>query len=691
MSNLKKIVQPGILLMNQFRLMTKFGILSTILMILLALALYQFFSVDFESRDFSKKEVYGVQYARYSRTLAQQIQAYHFTENKSAESVESAIAAIEKLDIMYQKILDAPQQKKEISTDLSQIKKLWQEEKQGNTKIYKDLSAALGKLHTDISDNSNLTLDPDLDSYYAMDIVMFRSEILSEHLYQLRDLINKQSNIVLSSTEKTEMIVLTTQIGDIVDTINTDLQTGITFNESKQETIMQNIKPIAEQFLTSFSSLLKKEQPKIVDTVPSTLSIAEIDTAIEINNTLFSLLTDDLEQLCQARVLIYEKRATIMWIALGIALPVLGYIFFALILSVLQSVKFIQQGLTSMENGHISVRIKINSHDELGDVAQGINHLAENRQSILIQIDEISHELVAITKKLSTSAVTSAKAADNAASSTKQVDTNIQSLSASAEEMSAFTETVDTHAKNVVLHANEGKSIASEVKNKASALRESAKSSILSAHTVYASIDERVRKALQEAAIVEEINNMVEVIARIAKQTELLALNASIEAARAGESGRGFGVVAEEIRKLSEESEASVYTIKNLTHKVQETMSLLADNSQSLLDFIDKKVNKDYADFVHVGEEYNEDANSFLSVSSAIENQLQEISSEIMEIECAVEAVTHTIIDSVAETENIAHQTDQVSDIMHEIENTSINVNEIARKLESILQRFHLK
>jgi len=691
MRHIKEIFQPGILFMDRFQLMTKFGIISVVLLCLLSLALYQFFSGDFESRNFSQKEVYGVDYARYSRSLAQEIQAYHFAGDKNSDKIDSLIENFELLDEKNKKILDAPEQKKEVSKDLSAVKKLWQQEKTG-ANLYAELSTALTKLHTDISDNSNLTLDPDIDSYYAMDVVMFRSEALSEHLYELRNLLEKQEMSSLSYSERKKLIVLITQINDLVDTMNADIQTSISFNASKHEGIMKNVTPEAEKFSTAFSALLKKTQNDLNDAYrPVSVSIAEVDFVIALNNDLFSHLADDLQQLCQARVHNYEKRANIMLVALGVGLPILVYICIGLLLSILRGVESILEGLLAIEKGYIAVRIKVGSKDELGHIAQGINRMAENMQSILMRVDEFSQTLVGITKQLSEGAMRSAKAADNAAFATKKVADDIQSLSATTEEMAACTETVDKNTKDVVGHAQQGKSIADTVEHKAAKLKNSAEDSIKTAKNLYISIDQRVRDAIKEAAIVEEINKMVEVIAAIAKQTELLALNASIEAARAGENGRGFAVVAEEIRKLSEESGSSVHSIKALTGNVQDIMKLLVTSSQELLVFIDQKVNKDYDAFVQVGEAYTKDSHSFLLVSSSIEERLLEVSMEIVEIDHAVEAVTHTVMESVAETEKISQRTDQMSTIMHEMEQTSMKVNDIAEKLEEMLHRFHIK
>lgn len=691
MTGIKKLFQPGILFMDRLQLMTKFSMISGLLFILLLLALYQFFSSNFSSRDFSKKETYGVTYAKSSFLLAEKTYSFHFTKNTDPAAVTSALSDLIQLDQQQQKILDAPEQKKEISADLLALKADW-ENLLHDPSSYGKVSQSLSRLHTDISDNSNLTLDPDLDSYYAMDVVMFRSPALAEQLYTLNQLLAAQQKTPFSYQQRKECIILMTKIENLSDTVKSDIDTAAAFNASKNETLLQNTSTAVQNFQTALANIQGKLQ-KDLENEHGTLSVtpAEIEAAVAANHDLFLILADDLQALCQQRVHMYEQKAWVMSAALAVGFPLLAYICIALLFSILQGVDLIQQGLAKMEQGYIAFRIPLTSKDELGSIARGINKMAGTMQNILLNIDEFSKTLVTATDQLSAGSSSSLQAAEDTAASTRQVAHNIQALSASSEEMSAFTQTVEHHTKSVVSQAQKGKDLSCGIEKKASDLKISSEHSAQSANTLYLSIDQRMKEALTEARIVDDINKMVETISTIARQTELLALNASIEAARAGSYGRGFAVVADEIRLLSEQSETSVESIRSLTKKVHDTMDALVKNSQELLGFIEKKVQKDYASFIGVGLEYREDSLSFLSVSDHIEQQLQEISQEIREMNQAVEDVARNIMESVQATENISKQTDRVSGIMKTMDRSSAEIKGIAQNLENILQHFHLE
>ena len=164
---------------------------------------------------------------------------------------------------------------------------------------------------------------------------------------------------------------------------------------------------------------------------------------------------------------------------------------------------------------------------------------------------------------------------------------------------------------------------------------------------------ESILKAIAEGKVVSEVKIMADKIGNIVSQTNLLALNAAIEAARAGEQGKGFAVVADEVRKLAEESEIAVKRIQEVTGKVDIAFQNLSNNAQDVLSFIDNKVKPDYQLFIDTSNQYGDDAVVFNKLSSDIGVSMNIVNETISEIHKAIENVSATAEESVASSEEI--------------------------------------
>ena len=117
-----------------------------------------------------------------------------------------------------------------------------------------------------------------------------------------------------------------------------------------------------------------------------------------------------------------------------------------------------------------------------------------------------------------------------------------------------------------------------------------------------------MQKSIENSKAVNEINDLTDEILSISSQTNLLALNASIEAARAGEAGRGFSVVADQIRNLADETKRSVANIQTVSKIVTDSVSELVSTSNNIINYVSNNIMNEYDDFVHVAETYEEDS-----------------------------------------------------------------------------------
>ena len=341
-----------------------------------------------------------------------------------------------------------------------------------------------------------------------------------------------------------------------------------------------------------------------------------------------------------------------------------------------------------IEEGDFTKKLEVTSSDELGRLALLINNMIDNLNMLVMGVSQSAGQVALASKNLTTSASGSADISSGLAAATQQVAGGLQSVSASIEEITASAENMEANIGHIALEANHGNEVAKTVERQAVALQKNAQGTRQSAVQLYDDIEQRMAKAIEEAKIVDEISSMASSIATIAGQTNLLALNAAIEAARAGEMGRGFAVVAEEVRKLAEESARAVAGIQDLTKKVQGSICVLVENSNELLTFISGTVHKDYDAFVNIGEQYKKDADAFLNITSDIGNKLAQVSTEMTEVNRAIESVASTIVESSAGTTEIAQGANNVSQQLDEMNCSATALAETASVLNEMVLKF---
>lgn len=184
--------------------------------------------------------------------------------------------------------------------------------------------------------------------------------------------------------------------------------------------------------------------------------------------------------------------------------------------------------------------------------------------------------------------------------------------------------------------------------------------------------------AIEGVQVIHEIADVTKAIEDIASQTNLLALNASIEAARAGESGRGFAVVAGEINNLATDTGNEIGKVRELTDRVLESVSALADTSNEILSFIDTVVMEDYDKLESLAEDYKEDSTYYADVSADLGAEAEELSASVQEIDEILNTITQV-------QQDLDQAICSVNENLQQITGTSELVNgETARVLESI-------
>lgn len=380
-----------------------------------------------------------------------------------------------------------------------------------------------------------------------------------------------------------------------------------------------------------------------------------------------------------------------LMVYLGIVSLVIG-ILFAILLSrsIANPIKLAAKAIQKVAQGDLRVeKLKVKNKDEVGDLVDALNTMVGDWQVVVGKIHESSASVAASSEELAASAQESTSASEQVSKMTQdsaegndrqlrqyqeltqsisEMNTGIHQVAQRSEEMIHLTE-------NTSALTSKGEQFIDHVVGQMNLIQSSVSKASQSIHS------------LRERS--NEISEIIEIITGVAEQTNLLALNAAIEAARAGEHGKGFAVVADEVKKLAEESKRSAGQITEMINHIQretkESVEMMAEENHQVVQGLKETEEANQA-FRLISSSMKEVSGKVVEVSASVE-QMMAVSNQILETITKAKEISQK---SVENTQESAAATEEQYAALEEVAASAQFLSQMAEDLQTIISKFKL-
>lgn len=345
-----------------------------------------------------------------------------------------------------------------------------------------------------------------------------------------------------------------------------------------------------------------------------------------------------------------------------------------------RSVKIITRGLHKVEEGDLTQEFDVKRRDELNLLAKGLNNMLTGMRVLMTDMKKFGNEVKEMADGVAYKAETINISVKEIAIAVDEVAAGAQRQAHEAESsnnrMMDFAEKVDNVCSGTDDMGNTIDKATAAVEQGRVIVDELNKKSETTVEITRVLVD-NISDVQERSA---EIEGFIDTINSIARQTNLLSLNASIEAARAGENGRGFAVVAEEIRKLADESMQAGKNIKDIVGKITETTKRTTDSAKEAETIVFSQASS-LEETIHVFGEINSCVGTLVEGLKNITHSMQEINGEKELVQDSIRNISVVSEQAAVATEEV---TSTLDDQVRIISNLAKNVELLKREADAL-------
>ncbi|MBT2660907.1 HAMP domain-containing methyl-accepting chemotaxis protein [Bacillus sp. ISL-45] len=516
----------------------------------------------------------------------------------------------------------------------------------------------------------------------------------------------------MGATFRQKYIIITDYITEPKPELLTLYKTESDQFNSSADKLKNNVK--TEEAQTLFNSIVKTDkhmdkiwEDEILKTVEDFKKNGEqvdIFTQISLANKAETIRDMNIDKLNALRTAILDDRTTIMkethstiatmirntFIIIIIAFIISSVAMYFVSRNVSKNLKDVVAYCKKLAAGELNAKaLQAKSKDEVGQIILAMNQLSGNLKASISNILASSDQVNAMSRNLKLNAEATTEA-------NNEITTSIMQVATASDEQVKISERTNEAVENVSSQLIEVTGSLKETIHTTTSTKEKIEQGKLYAFNVTEQMDEINGKVTELANVIhslknnsQEIHRIIEIITDISNQTNLLALNAAIEAARAGEHGKGFGVVAQEVRKLAEQSAGAAESIRTILEQTGKETNLavnVMDESQTTVQKGNELVEKVAEIFTDIAQSIEEVSLKGNTASSAVMNANDRM--EFM-AHAATEVITASS-KSAQFLEQVAATTEEQNATMQELLESSSKLSNMAEDLRKSFSSFKL-